>query len=130
MNPRQSSSSQGEIETVVTTFYKKAVTDTIIGYHFRHIDDFSTHIPKIVHFWKLQLVGPSPEKNAPNTQLIKAHIPLGLKKGELGRWVVLFEETLETVDLKTISKESWRKKIAFFKDLFLAHPKLLGRHRS
>ena len=111
-----------EIREVVVDFYRKAVDDIIIGYHFHHIEDFSTHIPRIVSFWERQLLGTS----APHTpfHFIAAHLPLKIKKGEVGRWMLLFEKTLEAHPLREVSKEKWRQKLQHFRQVFLKHPNL------
>lgn len=41
---------------VVQHFYDKARVDVLIGYHFRIIKDFETHIPRIAAFWDMQLL--------------------------------------------------------------------------
>ena len=130
-----------EIQTIVVAFYQKAIKDVIIGYHFRHIEDFSLHIPRIITFWKWQLLGislknqgtektqkdrelqGSPGTDAP-FHLIQTHRPLKIKKGEVGRWIILFEATLEAHPLQEISKKQWRRKLRHFRQVFLNHPDL------
>ena len=100
-----------EIQTVVVAFYQKAQNDVIIGHQFDHIKDFSLHIPRIITFWKFQLLGISPcEEEAP-FHLIPVHLPLKIKKGEIGRWAVLFEETLQEtpVERKFLHKSGSKK---------------------
>ena len=112
-----------EITTVVVAFYQKAVADVIIGYHFKHIADFSTHIPRIINFWTLQLLGIKTPTEPP-LQIIPAHIPLKIKRAEVGRWVLLFEQTLEEHSLHAISQSAWKKKLHHFRQVFLNHPRL------
>ena len=104
----------------MTSFYKKAVTDILIGHHFRKIDEgnvenphplfpdlqnFSHHIPRIIDFWLGQL---DIKKNVSRNEnsgkdhnshkpfaLIKTHHKLSIRQGELDRWVALFFQTLE-----------------------------------
>ena len=108
-----------EIQTVVVAFYEKAQNDVIIGYHFKHIKDFSLHIPRIITFWKFQLLGISPCEGEAPFHLISIHLPLKIKKGEVGRWALLFEETLQERSLKEISSEQWKQKIGHFRQVFL-----------
>lgn len=111
------------IYRVVDAFYQKAKTDVLIGYHFRIIKDFETHIPRIASFWDLQLLGSTERALTEPFDVMKAHIPLQIKRGELGRWLVLFRKTLaedmasepELVELK----ELWLTKLVFFEGVFL-----------
>ncbi len=114
-----------EILEVVTRFYVKATQDFLIGYHFRNIDNFETHIPRIASFWELQLTGVLTEKKELPFNLIKAHLPLKIKYGELGRWVLLFNEVLEQSNLLHISKTDWIEKIDTFKEKLLKHPTVI-----
>lgn len=110
------------IEQVVVTFYQKATTDFLIGYHFRHIHDFDTHIPRIVDFWEIHLLPglhvSERAKKAEPFQLINIHRPLIIKKGEVGRWIILFQQTLEETDQHEL-KEKWLSKLEFFRNVFL-----------
>ena len=115
------------IKEVVESFYSKAVKDVIIGYHFRKIQEgkshdvlnpdisfFKEHIPRIVTFWKFQLLGERPDETY---NLINTHAPLKLRRGELDRWLTLFDSTLDEFsdeDLKT----AWRVKLQFFAQRF------------
>ncbi len=110
------------IERVVHSFYAKARTDILIGYHFRHIKDFDTHIPRIVHFWEIQLEGATLKLEA--FDLIKAHQPLGIKVGEVNRWVKLFLETMDEEKIDPELKLRWTEKTHLFRDRFLSHPQL------
>lgn len=80
---------------VVSSFYDKAKIDVLIGYHFRNIPDFDTHIPRIATFWDFQLTGKSFRKVDRPYNMMGTHFPLGIKPGELGRWLLLFRKTLE-----------------------------------
>jgi len=80
---------------IITSFYKTATHDPMIGYHFRHIKDFDEHIPRIANFWHLQLNGRAEFDISPPFDLISVHKPLGIKKAQIGRWVVIFKENLD-----------------------------------
>lgn len=107
---------------VVDSFYQKARHDVLIGYHFRAIEDFETHVPRIAAFWEIQLLG-STEKKVEPFDVMKVHVPLGIKRGELGRWILLFRQTLfrevelhpEFLELK----EKWLDRLLFFEGVFL-----------
>jgi hemoglobin len=101
---------------VITSFYAKATVDVMIGYHFRSIEDFDTHLPKIASFWQLQLTGTITNKDHLPFDLIKVHLPLKVKSGEIDRWVKIFEQNLEEFDLEAEVKNLWIKKTHLFKD--------------
>lgn len=108
---------------VVDAFYQKAKTDILIGYHFRVISDFDTHIPRIATFWEMQLLGNTTRELSHPFDVMKVHVPLGIKRGELGRWLLLLKKTLEEqtkmhpefLDLKTL----WLTRLDFFEGVFL-----------
>lgn len=108
---------------VVHSFYEKAKNDVLIGYHFRIIDDFETHIPRIASFWDLQLLGKTQRTISEPFDVMKVHIPLGIKRGELGRWLVLFKKTLDEETEKHPEfrefKELWLIRLTFFEGVFL-----------
>lgn len=54
--------------------------------------------------------------------LLFTHMQLGIKRGELGRWVLLFLKTLDELEnempeLREISTQ-WKKRIQFFNEHF------------
>lgn len=107
---------------VVDSFYDKAKTDVLIGYHFRVIQDFDSHIPRIATFWELQLLGkPSREITEP-FDMFNVHLPLLIKPGELGRWLVLFRKTLDEKvaahpEFKDL-REMWEERLVTFEGIF------------
>ncbi len=108
------------ILSVVDSFYEKAKSDVLIGYHFRNIKDFEEHIPRIASFWDLQLLGNTERTVTHPFDLPKLHLALFIKKGEVGRWLVLFRKTL---DEKESGHETlaglWRERLVFFEGVFL-----------
>lgn len=111
------------VQKIVFSFYEKAKTDILIGYHFRNIQNFEEHIPRIVTFWEIQLLGKSRSSVETPFDLINAHLPLKIKKGEIGRWVVLFKKTLNESKLESkdilVLHDLWIKKLDFFQEKFL-----------
>ncbi len=111
------------IFAVVDSFYQKAKTDILIGYHFRVITDFESHIPRIASFWDMQLLGKTERPLSHPFDVANLHLALKIKKGEVGRWLVLFRKTLEEMtalhpEMKDLAKD-WRDKLVFFEVLFL-----------
>ena len=115
-----------DISRVVHRFYDVARNDILIGYHFRHIEDFATHIPRIIHFWEIQLLATPLKMEA--FDLIKAHMPLGIKVGEVNRWVKLFLETLEAEKIDPNLEQEWKQKVEIFQKRFLSHPQLFSKN--
>ena len=111
------------IFSVVDSFYQKAKTDVLIGYHFRVIEDFDEHIPRIASFWDLQLLGSTERKITHPFDVANLHLALSIKKGEVGRWLVLFRKTLdekvaEHPEMEDLAQE-WRRRLVHFEGIFL-----------
>ena len=101
---------------VITAFYNKATFDVMIGYHFRGIEDFSTHLPRIASFWQLQLTGKIDHKEQLPFDLINVHRPLKIKSAEINRWEILFEQTLKEFKLEVEFHDLWMDKVKLFKE--------------
>ena len=114
-------SDQEWIYKIVHAFYEKARHDILIGYHFRHIEDFDEHIPRIAAFWEIQLLGGTNRVLTSPFDMFKVHDPLLIKRGELGRWLVLFRGVLDNDQDNKILKEKWKEKLIFFEGIFLRH---------
>lgn len=115
------------LNQVIVEFYEQAKTDFLIGYHFRHIRDFDEHIPKIQRFWQLILLPLDPiekknliQQGVPKN-VIHSHEYLKIKKGEVGRWMTLFKQTLQHLETnENISLfEKWREELSKFEKVFL-----------
>ncbi len=108
---------------VVSAFYEKAKSDVLIGYHFRIIKDFNEHIPRIASFWDIQLLGSTERSPTNSFDVMNLHLVMGIKRGELGRWMVLFHKTLnEEVKAHpefTDFNEAWKIRLNFFEGVFL-----------
>jgi len=105
------------ILSIIETFYDIAKKDILIGYHFRVIEDFDTHIPRIADFWNLQLNGKLEDRTHLPFQLLPVHKALNINKGEIGRWVKLFKENLENNHQLTKDEMSlWNEKVDFFSE--------------
>lgn len=128
---------------VVEAFYQKATKDILLGYHFARFNDpevLASHLERITGFWEMQLTGTVSQPIAGKQfQLLFTHLQLGIKPGELGRWVVLFHQTLDELeaefqaqapdDLPGIQKLSleWKKRITFFEERFKSHPQMFNK---
>lgn len=134
------------IQRVVTEFYSIATVDTLIGYQFRKIAEFqsenvlrppieafSAHIPRISAFWELQLTGKMGMPVSPPFDLIETHRLLNIRRGEVGRWMNLFNETLKKIESEDLSDQErklisiWREKLLHFEKKFLKSPRLFNQ---
>ena len=86
------------ILTIIQSFYDRVKKDVLIGYHFRFIEDFESHIPRIADFWNLQINGELTDKGNLPFKLIQEHKDRGIKPAEMGRWVTIFKENLEAFE--------------------------------
>ncbi len=119
-------SPQAYVARVVDAFYARAVTDVLIGYHFRHIQDFGAHLPRIHAFWESQLLGRTSLPLSPPLDLFGVHAPLKIHRGEVGRWVKLFREILQAETPAEFQglRERWDAKLSHFQEAFLRSPLL------
>ena len=128
-----------KIHKIVREFYKVATTDFLIGYQFRKIAEFQSsnplappieafdnHIPRIVSFWELQLNGKTSTPIELPFNLIVTHEYLSMRKGEIGRWVTLFNQTVDIFlkenSLKVEEIDSialWRERVELFQKKFI-----------
>jgi truncated hemoglobin YjbI len=120
-----------DILKLVTEFYQLATNDFLIGYHFRVIQDFDTHVPRIASFWENQVSNHVTHPEHFPFRMMAKHFPLKIKQGELDRWVLLFFEVLDREKQKNPqhekSLELWKEKILFIKEKFQEHPAMLQR---
>lgn len=105
-----------KILEIVTSFYDTATFDVMIGYHFRGIEDFNSHLPRIASFWQLQLTGQIKDKAQLPFDLINVHKPLKVKKAEINRWVLLFEQNLKGFNLSPEDYQLWMNKVHLFQE--------------
>ena|SRR5690606_20920842 len=117
------------IRNIVDDFYRLATVDVLIGYHFRKIrekdgehplkpplDAFSKHLPRIAHFWEVQLLG---EKlQGERFDLIHVHRELNILPGELGRWLLLFRQVLNQAQPQDDLIKQWQQKLDHFEEIF------------
>ncbi len=132
------------IKEIVENFYREAVKDFLIGYHFRKIQEipsekilypelsaFSKHIPRIIYFWEIQLIGSNKDSKKNSHEkpfnLISSHTYLNIRKGELHRFTLLFNQTIDSFkeEKENLTKaelnllKKWKEKLDLFKQGFL-----------
>jgi hypothetical protein len=103
-----------------------------LQYHFLKINNFDQHFDRILLFWQLHLQLANPDElklirqQLIGQELIEIHRTLAIKKGELGRWLTLFRQTLQEFqldepDLAKVHEllfQLWNKKLDFFEHQF------------
>jgi truncated hemoglobin YjbI len=117
------------IYNVVESFYQKATQDILLGYHFDKFNDpevLHEHLIRITSFWEMQLTGATtvPITGTP-FRLLFTHLQLNIKRGELGRWIILFHQTLDEIPDKELVN-LWKEKIVFFEERFKSHPQMFS----
>ncbi|MDH4468925.1 MAG: hypothetical protein QE271_12780 [Bacteriovoracaceae bacterium] len=112
------------INPVIEKFYRKCQDDFLIGYYFqRQLHFFDQILPQLKIFWLCDLekqLGFAISLSTKQFNLNQAHQNLKLKRGEIGRWAVLFLETLneEKARLPHSLVIAWEKRIVFYRNLF------------
>lgn len=111
-----------DIDLIVSQFYEIALNDVLIGYQFQKIEDFSSHVKKIANFWK-NLLYPELYPVVFDIRFRVKHLILKLHIGELGRWIVLFYQTLDQwseQNNQTAEIEHWKEKVELLKQMLLS----------
>lgn len=109
--------------------------DILIGYHFYKFENpqvLEDHLQRLTSFWEMQLTGTTTVPLEGPFHLLYTHLQLNLKRGELGRWIVLFHQTLDALEAKvkgefpqvTELNILWKERIALFEQRFQAHPQM------
>lgn len=121
------------IYAVVEAFYQKATKDVLIGYHFHKFstpEELGPHLERITSFWEMQLTGKTSVALEGPFHLLFTHLQLNIKRGELGRWIVLFHQTLDDLEanvehenIKELTK-LWKHRIELFEERFKSHPQM------
>ena len=121
------------IYSVVEAFYQKATNDVLIGYHFVKFNEpqvLEDHLQRITSFWEMQLTGTTSVPLEGPFHLLFTHLQLKIKRGELGRWIMLFHQTLDSLEsevdhpnIKTMN-ELWKQRIGLFEERFKSHPQM------
>jgi hemoglobin len=90
-----------DIDELMEEFYRKAVSDEIIGYIFTDVAklDLESHLPVIGDFWEMLLFGtvnfPAKYGRSPMQVHQALNEKENLRAEHFGRWVKLFCETVD-----------------------------------
>ncbi len=87
---------RNDIQTLLESFYHKALTDELISFFFTEVAPLhmETHMPLIVDFWETVVFGVAKYKG--NVLQVHQHIHQlsAFKTEHFARWVVLFQQTV------------------------------------
>lgn len=104
-----------DIVLFVDSFYDKVQSDDLIGPIFNAvITDWPPHLEKMYNFWNAALFGVPGFKGNPFAR----HAPLSLEKSHFQRWLVLFNQTIDTY-FEGVMAEEVKKKADVMAILFL-----------
>ncbi len=87
-----------DIEFLVNKFYDKVKQDTLIGFFFLEVAslNFNTHLPKMYDFWESILFKKGIYNGNPMLSHIILHQKEKIKNIHIERWLLLWEETLNS----------------------------------
>jgi hemoglobin len=82
-----------DIKVFVDDFYQKVRKDDFIGLVFMNaISDWAPHLEKMYAFWNAALFSVPGFKGNPFAK----HAPLGISQAHFDRWLILFDETINS----------------------------------
>jgi len=86
-----------DVSFLIDTFYKKVVTDKIIGSFFTDVIklDWDRHIPVMIDFWETVLFGGYKYKGNPMLVHMELHKKKALKAEHFERWTKLWAQTIQ-----------------------------------
>ena len=85
---------RGDLETLLTEFYKIATVDEEIGHHFNGLD-LAAHLPLIVDFWEKALFGKTVYFGNPLAVPQSLHEKSPLKLEHFQKWFEIFSRTVD-----------------------------------
>ena len=101
---------RNDIETLVSTFYQKAIPDALIGHFFTTVKplNMAVHLPKISDFWESMLLGSPVYSGSP----MQVHLMLNqlspMKPEHFKQWLRLWSETVDELfsgEIARLAKE-------------------------
>ncbi|TGE24820.1 group III truncated hemoglobin [Hymenobacter aquaticus] len=107
--------SEADVQRLVDTFYQKVNQDELLAPVFNGFAqvDWSRHLPIMYDFWSSLLLGTARYHGRP----FPKHLPLPVDATHFGRWLALFEATVEELfagPVANVAKERARNIATMF----------------
>ena len=89
--------SREDIETLIQSFYSKAMKDKVISHFFTEIVqlELDEHLPKMYDFWEMMLFDSASYKGNPMQTHLDLNKKSPLKKVHFEAWIRIFNETVD-----------------------------------
>ena len=119
-----------DIKLLIDAFYKKVVTDDVIGYFFTQIIklDRVVHIPIMYGFWETVLLGKISYKGNPVIKHIELNKKENLHQNHFDRWVSLWNETIDEYFEGAKCKEAKNKAVTMARLMLIKIDDSKGKH--
>ena len=113
-------STENDVILLVNTFYKHALSDTIIGVFFKnHISSsLEEHLPTMYDFWNSVLLSKGSYKGNPILTHVNLNKVKKLEKIHFERWLQLWNSTIDKLFAGQIAEQA-KEKASLMKDLML-----------
>jgi hemoglobin len=100
-----------DIKLLIDTFYKKILTDDIIGYFFTRVIklDWDRHIPIMYSFWETMLLGKTSYRGNPMMKHIDLNRNEKLEQKHFDQWLKLWGLTIDEIFEGSKCKEAKSK---------------------
>jgi hemoglobin len=87
-----------DVQALLQSFYEAALTDELLGPVFRTSGmRLETHLPRIVAFWEVTLLGTNSYTGSPLALHRQAAVASGLGEEHFARWLNLWGETVASL---------------------------------
>ena len=96
MSSKKDIENKDDIKFLVDSFYKKVLSNDIIGFIFNDVAkiNFHDHMPKMYDFWATTLLQSNSYNGNPMIIHLDLHKKIPLKKVHFDEWLRLFNETV------------------------------------
>lgn len=88
---------RADCERLVRTFYRRALTDPVIGYLFTDVArlDLEAHVPRITSFWETILLGAQSYGGGAFRPHAALHMKAPLRRAHFEQWLRLWAATVD-----------------------------------
>lgn len=102
--------SRQDCETLVRSFYSRALEDDVIGFLFTDVAklDLEHHLPRITNFWETVLLGGRSYGGGAFRPHLELNAQVQLKAGHFIRWLFLWNQTVDQNFSGPVAEEAKR----------------------